>query len=171
MRESDERMTIFFEHPDQFEVPEGAEGFDEVLEREGAFLEELVANPKYQDSTILIATHGAALRGLICYMKQSGIARFWEGGVHKNCGVTIVDVVDGKYENAEYGATVKENETYHVKIEVIKYDSYREYKVYINDKFTGLAWGDWDKYTDSLIVSVTALNISAEVSNFEYTIY
>ena len=101
MRESDERMRIFFEHPDQFEVPEGAEGFDEVLEREGAFLDELVANPKYKNSTILIATHGAALRGLICYMKQSGIANFWEGGVHKNCGVTIVDVIDGKYHIVE----------------------------------------------------------------------
>ena len=89
----------------------------------------------------------------------------WDGGI--NIGSSgFYD-----YENAEYNATVKENETYHIKIEVTKYDSYREYKVYINDKFTGLVWGDWDKYTDSLIVSVTALNISSEVSNFEYSIY
>ena len=102
---------------------------------------------------------------LVGKYKAAANAWGWDGGI--NIGSSGFY----EYENAEYGATVKENETYHVKIEVIKYDSYREYKVYINDKFTGLAWGDWDKYTDSLIVSVTALNISAEVSNFEYTIY
>ena len=101
MRELDERMTIFFEHPEQYDVPEGAESFEEVLEREGAFLEDLIANPAYKDSTILIATHGAALRGLICHMKKGGVERFWEGGVHKNCGVTIVDVIDGKYNILE----------------------------------------------------------------------
>ena len=52
----------------------------------------------------------------------------WDGGI--NIGSSGFY----EYENAEYGVTVKENETYHVKIEVIKYDSYREYKVYINDK-------------------------------------
>ena len=101
MRYLDERMKIFFEHPEQYDVPDGAESFEEVLAREGSFLEEICSNPEYQDSTILIATHGAALRGLICAMKKSGVARFWEGGVHKNCGVTIVDVVDGKFEIIE----------------------------------------------------------------------
>jgi probable phosphoglycerate mutase len=101
MRIMDERMKIFFEHPDQYDVPEGAESFEEVLEREGDFLKELIGKQEYKDSTILIATHGAALRGLICAMKESGVARFWEGGVHKNCGVTIVDVIDGKYHIIE----------------------------------------------------------------------
>ena len=101
MRSLDECMEIFFKHPEQFEVPEGSESFEEVLEREGAFLEELRSHPNLQDSTILIATHGAALRGLICYMKQGGIARFWEGGVHKNCGVTIVDVINGNFKIVE----------------------------------------------------------------------
>ena len=34
-------------------------------------------------------------------MKQGGIARFWEGGVHKNCGVTIVDVINGNFKIVE----------------------------------------------------------------------
>ena len=53
---------------------------------------------------------------------------------------------------------------------IFSFDSYREYKIFINDKDTGLVWGDWDKYTDALIVSVTGLNISSEISNFTYTI-
>ena len=59
-------------------------------------MEELIANPKYKDSTILVATHGATLRGLMCAFKGNPIAKFWEGGVHKNCGISIVEVKDGK---------------------------------------------------------------------------
>lgn len=98
MRDVTEETRIFFEHPDQYQVPEGAEGFDEILEREKSFLDELCANPKYQDSNILIATHGAALRGLAAVIKGLPVSRYWEGGVHKNCGMTIVDYKDGKYE-------------------------------------------------------------------------
>ena len=101
MRNVTEETRIFFEHPDQYQVPEGAEGFDEILEREKSFLDELCANPKYQDSNILIATHGAALRGLAAVIKELPVSRYWEGGVHKNCGMTIVDYKDGKYEIVE----------------------------------------------------------------------
>ena len=97
---TDETQT-FFQHPEQYQVPEGAERFEEVLEREKAFLDELCANPTYQDSNILIATHGAALRGLVAVIRNKPISRFWEGGVHKNCGMTIVEVKDGVYKILE----------------------------------------------------------------------
>lgn len=98
MRNVDGQVRIFFEHPDQYVVPEGAEGFDEVLAREKSFLDEICANPNYQDSNILIATHGAALRGLMAVINKKPVSQYWEGGVHKNCGMTIVDVKDGEFE-------------------------------------------------------------------------
>ena len=101
MREESEETKIFFNQPERYVVPEGAERFEDVLEREKSFLDELCANPNYQDSNILIATHGAALRGLIAVMQNKPISRYWEGGVHKNCGITIVDVKDGVYEIVE----------------------------------------------------------------------
>ena len=96
MEQLDECMRTFFEHPDQYEVPKGAESFEEVLEREGAFLNELCSTEEYQDKTILIATHGAALSGLLCLIKKNPIAKFWLKNVHKNCGMTIVDIQNGE---------------------------------------------------------------------------
>ncbi len=98
MRDVTDETRIFFEHPEQYVVPEDAEGFDEVLAREKSFLDELVANPAYQDYNVLIATHGAALRGLMAVLEEKPIERYWEGGVHKNCGMTIVDICDRKVE-------------------------------------------------------------------------
>ena len=96
MRDVSEEIKLFFQHPEQFVVPEGAERFEDVLARESEFLEELFANPKYQDANILIATHGAALRGLMAVLEKKPLSRYWEGGVHKNCGMSIVDVIDGE---------------------------------------------------------------------------
>lgn len=98
MHNLDERMQIFFRHPEQYDVPEGAESFEAVLEREQSFLGELCGNPDYRDKTILIATHGAALSGMVCLIKQNPISQFWSKKVHKNCGMTIVDVIDDKIE-------------------------------------------------------------------------
>ena len=55
-------------------------------------MDELTSNPKYQDSTILVATHGAMLRGLIGAFRGYTVKDFWKGGIHKNCGMTIVEV-------------------------------------------------------------------------------
>ena len=96
MRSDDVALRTFFEYPEQYEDTKGVESFLNVLDRANSFLEELIANPKYKDSTILVATHGATLRGLMCAFKENPIAKFWEGGVHKNCGISIVEVKDGK---------------------------------------------------------------------------
>ena len=94
MRQDDEKLKLFFEHPEQYQDEKGVEPFEEVMARAEAFLNSLITNPKYENSTILIATHGATLRGLICAFKKNPISKFWEGGVHKNCGITIAEVKD-----------------------------------------------------------------------------
>ena len=52
-------------------------------------------NPENQDKTILISTHGAALKGIMTAVLKTPVADFWKGGVHRNCAVTILDVTDG----------------------------------------------------------------------------
>ena len=96
--ESDENRKLFFSRPELYEARDGAESIAEVFEREGDFLRELFANKKYQDSTVLVSTHGAALSGLLCVIKGYGAADFWKDGLHQNCGMSIVDVKDGKAE-------------------------------------------------------------------------
>lgn len=94
-RLDNENLQNFFSRPEAYYPVDGSESMESILERTGDFLSELYKNPKYQDSTILISTHGAALCGLLCNIKKWGKADFWKGGLHKNCGLSIVEVKDG----------------------------------------------------------------------------
>lgn len=91
----DENLQNFFVKPECYRPVEGGETIEEILRRTGSFLEELYKNPKYRNNTILIATHGAALSGMLCNIKQWTAADFWKGGLHKNCGFSIVEVKNG----------------------------------------------------------------------------
>lgn len=93
----------FFKQPEKYVAPEGAEEIETLCNRTTDFLQELVHTTAYQDDTILISTHGAALRGLLSSINMNGVAEFWKGGVHKNCAVTILEVVDGKINLLEEG--------------------------------------------------------------------
>ena len=91
-----EGIKKFFTQPECFVATNGAESYESLLERERSFWNDLCTNPEYQDSTILLATHGAALNGLLCVIKEKEIADFWKCGLHKNCGMTIVEVTNGE---------------------------------------------------------------------------
>ncbi|MBM6947604.1 histidine phosphatase family protein [Mordavella massiliensis] len=101
-----ENFHRFFDGPDRYEAPEGGESFGQVRDRTGAFLEELARRPEYADGQILLATHGAALAGLLCYIRRAPLADYWGVGVHKNCAVTEVEAKDGSFrilsENVVY---------------------------------------------------------------------
>lgn len=92
MKDIDEDIEVFFKHPESYVDKKGIESFEAVLARAHSFLDELADNLKYRDSTILVATHGAMLRGLIAAFKGYTVKDFWQGGIHKNCGMTIVEV-------------------------------------------------------------------------------
>ena len=63
------------------------------------------SNKDMEKETILISTHGAALRGILSHINNLGIEDFWRGGVHKNCAVTIVDAENGKASIVAEGKT------------------------------------------------------------------
>ena len=92
-----ENFHRFFDGPDRYEAPEGGESFGQVRDRTGAFLEELARRSEYADGQILLATHGAALAGLLCYIRRAPLADYWGVGVHKNCAVTEVEAKDGSF--------------------------------------------------------------------------
>ncbi|MDE6917325.1 MAG: histidine phosphatase family protein [Lachnospiraceae bacterium] len=88
----DPEFMNFFDKPEAYKPPEGAESIEELKARTADFLQEIVHNKDMENDTILVSTHGAALRGLLSSINNIGIEDFWKGGVHKNCAVTIVDV-------------------------------------------------------------------------------
>lgn len=99
----DPAFMNFFDKPEEYQPPKGAESIEALRERTADFLEELVHNKEMEDETILISTHGAALRGLLAYINHTKLADFWGGGVHKNCAVTIVEARQGTVSILEEG--------------------------------------------------------------------
>ena len=86
----------FYCHPERYVPPEGGESIRHLCERTTEFLQELVHHPDYQDKTILLSGHGAVVKGLLSSVTITDLKDFWSGGVHKNCGVSILDVDEGK---------------------------------------------------------------------------
>lgn len=81
----------FFDAPEKYQPPRGGETFRQVSDRLESFLKELLGNQKLRDKTVLLSTHGAALCGILRLIKQNPLERYWDGGVHKNCAVTIAE--------------------------------------------------------------------------------
>lgn len=94
-RLDNENLQNFFKRPELYYPVDGSESMESILQRTEEVLSELYKNSEYQESTILISTHGAALCGLLCNIKKWEKADFWKGGLHKNCGFSIVEVSDG----------------------------------------------------------------------------
>lgn len=94
-RLDNENLQNFFKRPELYYPVDGSESMESIIQRTEEFLSELYKNSEYQESTILISTHGAALCGLLCNIKKWEKADFWKGGLHKNCGFSIVEVSDG----------------------------------------------------------------------------
>lgn len=99
----DPEFKNFFDAPDKYCPAKGAESIDELCDRTADFFDEIINDKALQEDTILISTHGAALRGLLQFINKSERKDFWGSGVHKNCAVTIVNVDNGNVIIVEEG--------------------------------------------------------------------
>lgn len=90
----------FYKRPFEFVPAEDGETIPMVCLRLQSFYRDLISNEAYQNKTILIATHGCAVRALLnnVYEKKED---FWRGHVPVNCAVNIVEVNNGKAELLE----------------------------------------------------------------------
>lgn len=91
----DDNMKNFFRRIEDYVPTQGGEFVEDVLKRVEEFLEELIQTQEYKDSTILISTHGAALSAILTIIKKNPVEKFWDGGLHKNCGISIIEINNG----------------------------------------------------------------------------
>lgn len=63
----------------------------EVCKRTGEFYQDLIHTESYRDKTILVSTHGCAMRGILNQIYENP-ENFWQEGVPVNCAVSIVRV-------------------------------------------------------------------------------
>lgn len=99
----DKDFMNFFDKPQEYQTPPKGESFEEILKRTGSFLQELMQREEYKDKTILLSTHGCALKALLANVRKLPLAEFWGEGVHKNCAVSLVVVEEGRAIVAEDG--------------------------------------------------------------------
>lgn len=90
-----ENFNDFYDNPFLFQNAPGGESIQQVCDRTGEFYRELVINAAYNDKTILLTTHGFALRAMLqqVYVNTSD---FWHGKIPDNCAVNIIEVENGK---------------------------------------------------------------------------
>ncbi|MBQ7775271.1 MAG: histidine phosphatase family protein [Lachnospiraceae bacterium] len=93
----------FFDRPECYQTPPAGESFASVIARTGDFLRELAAKEEYQDRTILLSTHGCALKAVLANARNTPLKYFWGEGVHKNCAVSLIEVADGQMRVLEDG--------------------------------------------------------------------
>ena len=77
------------------QMEKDGENIQDILSRTKDFWEELIHDPALQDKTILIASHGCAVRALL-HNVYNDPKDFWHGFVPPNCSVNVVEVTDGK---------------------------------------------------------------------------
>ncbi len=82
------------------------ESLDIVRNRIEDAIAELVN--KHENETIVIATHGAVLRVILCFLHNVGNENYWKYNMD-NCAITTVSYEDGKY------SILTENENDHLK--------------------------------------------------------
>ena len=87
-------LEVFFERPLEYRRPEGGEDIRDVLKRTKDFWDELTAREDLKESTVLVSSHGCAVRALLQNLYKDP-ENFWHGSVPPNCGVNIVEVKDG----------------------------------------------------------------------------
>lgn len=89
-----ESFRAFFHDPVNFKPAEGGEDFATVKKRTKDFLDWLTHAPEYADKTVLLATHGVALAGILNNIKNLPLEEYWGIGVHKNCAVTKIEILN-----------------------------------------------------------------------------
>lgn len=85
-----------FNRPERFPAPEKGEDFYQITARVREFLEELFSNEEYKDKSVLLAAHGVTVCAIITVVTGRSMEQFWGDGVHKNCGISAIEVTDGK---------------------------------------------------------------------------
>lgn len=88
-------FDLFFQDPLKFPRPQNGESIQDVLERTRDFWMEKTTDPSLADKTVLVSSHGCAVRALLQNLYQDP-AHFWHGCVPPNCSINIVEVKKGQ---------------------------------------------------------------------------
>ena len=104
----------FYLRPFDFVPAADGETVGMLCKRLESFWQDLIHTPEYQDKSILIASHGCAVRALLHQVYEDK-EDFWRGHVPMNCSVNIVEVKDGQ------ARIVEEDKVYYSKEDCVDF--------------------------------------------------
>ncbi len=87
---TDEPMHSFFRDPENYQAPKGAETFDQLFQRVGAFYDECVRPRIERGERVLIVAHGAMNSALITLVRGRELKDFWSEGI-ENCRMKVIE--------------------------------------------------------------------------------
>ncbi len=100
VKNEEDAFHYFYDRPDLYQAPEGGETFEEITKRAACFMEEVI-EPQRNLTRIMIVAHGAMNKALLRRVRQNDLKDYWQGGLQKNCGVTIVNLDENGYSIIE----------------------------------------------------------------------
>ncbi len=92
---SRETYSRFISDAIHFEGAPDGESIRDVIRRTGEFYQDLIHSPAWQDKTILVSTHGCAMRALLNPLYDDP-SDFWQSHVPYNCAVNIIEADQGR---------------------------------------------------------------------------
>ena len=95
-----EEFNLFYTDPFHMKHPPHGETVQDVCVRAGSLLKEMLLDPALQDKTVLVSTHGCALRAFLRGVYNAP-DDYWYGGFAPNCSYTLVRAENGRTELLE----------------------------------------------------------------------
>lgn len=87
----------YFKEPEKYQPIEGAESFEEIVNRAKVFLEKMKKlESSSPNGNVLLVTHGAFIKALILVIKNLPVKDFWNEPYITNSSITVLEVKDGK---------------------------------------------------------------------------
>lgn len=92
----------FFCDPAHYVPPEGAESFEEVYRRTGAFMEDLKSR-EHDFDTLLLVAHAVVNRTILNPIAGIELCDFWKIKL-PNCAIAVLELKDGEYRILDDGS-------------------------------------------------------------------
>lgn len=102
MSEIGEEFKKFFDAPEEF-VPVNGERFEEVIFRTKEFFDKVIIPLEGKADRVLIASHAAAIKCMLSWIKKVDVKDLWCGPFIKNCAISIVELKNGELQLKQEG--------------------------------------------------------------------
>lgn len=89
------QRQLFLGDPMHLENVYGGETAADVIRRTGEFYRSITEDPDNEGKTLLVSTHGCAMRALLNSVYEDK-SDFWHGKAPDNCAVNIIEYSDGE---------------------------------------------------------------------------